>query len=197
MEIQFLKNKIVFNRKLSILDEFVLDFCKLMDKAKIKYVIISGYVFILFGRPRGTEDVDIFIEDGFERLVPMLKKNGFWTINCSEGDAASLIKEHPIRIAKKGKVFPNIEIKPASEELDFYSLNNRKKLLLNKNTLYLSPLELQIAYKLYLGSEKDLEDARFLFKELKEHLNKGEIIKFAIKLKVAKKLKYLGEKFEV
>ncbi|HLD41949.1 MAG TPA: hypothetical protein VJB06_02850 [archaeon] len=42
------------------LDKFVLDFIKILEK-HAKYVIVSGYVAILFGRSRGTEDIDMFI----------------------------------------------------------------------------------------------------------------------------------------
>ena len=49
--------EIKLNKELNKLDKFVIDFCKLLDR----YVIVSGYVSILFGRSRSTEDVDLLI----------------------------------------------------------------------------------------------------------------------------------------
>ena len=37
--------------------------------------------------------------------------------------------------------------------------------------IYISPIELQIAYKLYLGTDKDLEDAFFLYELFKEKID--------------------------
>jgi hypothetical protein len=45
--------------------------------------------------------------------------------------------------------------------------------------------ELQIPYKLFLGSEKDIEDARFLFKLFKDNLNIVLLKMFLNKLKVS------------
>ena len=52
---------IQLDRELSDLDIFVLDFVKVLEQ-HVHYVLISGYVAILFGRSRTTEDVDMFIE---------------------------------------------------------------------------------------------------------------------------------------
>lgn len=62
MEPQYTKNHIQLNNKeLSELVKFVKEFIKIVERY-FKYVIISGYVAILFGRNRSSEDVDIFIE---------------------------------------------------------------------------------------------------------------------------------------
>lgn len=37
---------------MSPLDKFVFNFCKLLEKEHIKYVVVSGYVAIVFGRSR-------------------------------------------------------------------------------------------------------------------------------------------------
>jgi hypothetical protein len=41
--------------------------------------------------------------------------------------------------------------------------------------LITSEIEMQIAFKLKLGSEKDFEDARHLYKVFKEHLNMNKL----------------------
>ena len=48
---------IKLDRELNELDLFVLDFVKVLEK-HARYVLISGYVALLFGRSRTTEDVD-------------------------------------------------------------------------------------------------------------------------------------------
>jgi hypothetical protein len=77
-----------------------------------------------------------------------------------------------------------IEFKFVKNDLDRYSLEHRKHVKLAEGSLYISPIELQIPYKLFLGSEKDIEDARFLFKLFKDYLNIGLLKMFLVKLKI-------------
>ena len=60
MEYNKEKKEIITDRELSNLDKLVLKFIKILEK-HVDYVIISGYVSILLGRSRATEDVDVFI----------------------------------------------------------------------------------------------------------------------------------------
>ena len=118
MQIEYKNNKIKFERELSNLDKLVLSFTHILDKHKIKYVIISGYVAILFGRSRNTEDVDLFIEE-----IPMQKFLDFWNdlyetgfecINESSPKEAYnfYLKENTaIRFAVKGTFIWNFEVK--------------------------------------------------------------------------------------
>lgn len=81
---------------------------------------------------------------------------------------------------REGTFIPDMEVKLPRKTLDSWSLDNRRRVIVNGETLWISPLELQIAYKLRLGSEKDIEDARYrVFAEhielLDEFLRKREI----------------------
>lgn len=63
-------------------------------------------------------------------------------------------------------------------------MENKKKVLLNKKLLYISPLELQISFKLFLGSEKDIEDAKHLYELFEDKLDKEILAEFNKKLKI-------------
>ncbi|MCX6710575.1 MAG: hypothetical protein NTZ02_00615 [Candidatus Woesearchaeota archaeon] len=62
MKIVLKKEKIILNKQLTPLDNIVIKFISVLDKCEIDYVIVSGYVAILFGRSRSSEDIDIIIE---------------------------------------------------------------------------------------------------------------------------------------
>src|SRR3989344_6713171 len=62
MDIRFSKNSIAFEKEINNLDKLALEFTSALNKCKIKYVIISGYVAILFGRSRASEDIDLLME---------------------------------------------------------------------------------------------------------------------------------------
>lgn len=178
MDISYNKKGIKFEKDLNSLDKFVIDFTSVLNKLDIDYVIISGYVAILFGRSRISEDIDVFIEyislDTFKRLWNSLEES-FYCINTDNFEDAYkeyLKNNDAIRLAKKDKFIPNIEIKFPKIDLDLLSLKNRIKVVVNDNIIYISPIELQIVFKLSLGSEKDIEDARYLYGIFKEKLNK-------------------------
>jgi len=201
MEINLDKREIKLDRKLNELDNFVIDFCSLLDD----YVVVSGYVSILFGRTRATEDVDLLVPEmskqEFQSLWKKLHENGFECINSSNhSEAFKMLKEHAIRFFTKGRPVPNIEFKIIKTDLDEYSYKNKIKVILKKGKIFISPLELQIAYKLFLAadgteqelkSDKDIEDARHLYSLFKEKINKEEFLIFVDKLNVHKKLRLL------
>ena len=198
MEFEFKEDKIVFNRELSILDTITLKFIKVLDKEHIDYVVISGYIAILFGRSRSTEDVDLFVEEmpfaKFEKFWNALSKEGFECINVfnpREAYDEFLKNKTSIRFAEKGDWLPNFEIKFPTEELGKYSLKNKVKVILNGSKLNTSRLETQIAYKLFLGSEKDIEDAAHLWDIFKDKIDRALFNRFAAKLKVENKIKEL------
>lgn len=93
------------------------------------------------------------------------------------------MKHASIRFSRKDQPIPNIEFMfPKAEDLDNWVLKNGKQVQLNRQILKISPIELQIAYKLFLGSEKDIEDARHLYQLFKEDLNQKLLTQFLLKL---------------
>ncbi|MBI2675904.1 MAG: hypothetical protein HYX24_05570 [Candidatus Aenigmarchaeota archaeon] len=169
------------------LDRFAVDFSTIIEK-HTKHVIISGYVAILFGRNRASEDIDVFVEgfQDFEKFYREIHEKGYWILNHDNSkDAHSMIKDGlAIRIARKNQWLPNFEIKMPKRDTDFYSLQNRITVLMKSGKLLIGPLELGIAFKLFLSSEKDIEDARFLYKLFQDRLDIGNLEHFAKNLKV-------------
>lgn len=190
MDIRYSAKRILLEREKNDLDEFVLEFTSVLNRLKVRYVVVSGYVSILFGRSRSSEDVDLIIEradaDAFKRLWNSASRE-FECLNtgdCDEAYTEYLCHDMAIRFARVGKAIPNMEIHFPKDELDRWTLANRKEVLFNGHRLFISPLELQIPFKLHLGSEKDIEDARHLYRMFKVKLNEKMLSSFSKKLKV-------------
>src|SRR3989338_4413327 len=168
MNISFTSESIGLQKELNSLDSFTLDFIAALDKLSLRYVIVSGYVAILFGRSRASEDIDIILEkmdrQKFHTLWNSLKDGFECIITSSEDEAYTnyLQSGLALRFARKGSFIPNIEVKFPKDSLAHLSLQVRKKVLLNGSPLYIGPLEVQIPYKLYVGSDKNIENARYL-----------------------------------
>ena len=167
-----------------------MEFCSLLNELNIKYVVISGYVAILFGRSRASEDIDIIAEkvskETFRKLWASAAEK-FECINtsvCEDAFSEYLEEGSAIRFSRKGQFIPNVEFKFQKNEVDRWSIANRIKVIVNESTLYISSLELQISFKLYLGTEKDIEDAKHLYEVFKDKLNPALIAEFNRKFKV-------------
>ena len=184
------KNTIKLDKELNELDNLTIEFTSILSKAKIRYTIISGYVAVVFGRNRASEDIDIFMErineEKFSDLWKGLEKN-FECINSEDPKEIfnDFLREgSAIRFARKGRFIPNIEVKFPKTEVDIWGIKNRKKLILNNNEIYISPLESQIPFKLFLGSEKDIEDAKYLYNVFKDKLDKSLLDQFIRNLNI-------------
>ena len=178
MEFEFAANRIIFESELSNLDRLVIKFTRILDRAGVDYVIISGYIAILFGRSRNTEDVDLFIEEmpfeKFRAFWKALDREGFECINAFSAQSAynDYLKDKlAIRCAAKGTMEPNFELKFPKSKYNNYSMANKIEVILNGSRIVTSELEMQIAFKLKLGSDKDFEDAKHLYEVFKGHLD--------------------------
>ncbi len=186
------------SRKLSGLDEKVMELVDLLDREGVDYVIVSGYVAILTGRSRGTEDVDIILEKMDEEevssLSEVLEDEGYWCINTGMENLYDFMEDGlSVRIAEEGKAIPNFELFFPQDVYDRSSLENPVKVETGNIELNISPLELQVAYKLYLGSEKDFEDALHLYSLFGERLDTEKLEKLVEELGIKERYDELRE----
>ena len=185
-------------KELDALDRLVLDFIKLIP---FDYVIISGYTAILFGRARTTEDVDLFVnpksEEEFSEFCSRLSRTDFSFLNADScHDAYDMLNEGlSLRIVYKGELYPNFELKLPKSNTAKISLADKITIVLDQGTIFIGPLELQIPFKLYLGSDKDFADARHLYKVFKDKLNTDKFKYFLKEMHISKETirRALGE----
>lgn len=193
MDIKY-SDKIEFEKELNNLDKFAIAFTQILNESKINYALVSGYVSILFGRNRASEDIDLIIEKISPTTFQAIWKkitNEFECLNTDNAEQAYseyLLTGTSLRFSRKKEYLPNMEIKFPKNDLDIWTIENRKEVKLNSNTLYISPLELQIPFKLWLGTQKDIEDARYLYKIFKNDLNTELLTKLSRQLKIQDKL---------
>ena len=184
LKVEFIdKNTLKLDKVLNKLDRFVIDFIRILEKY-VDYVIISGYVSILLGRSRATEDIDIFIKevtkDIFKELYQGLKNNGYWCINVDDFEEVYkyLNEGIPVRFALKDTIVPNFEVAFANNSSRKSAFEYVLVVVTQLGNINISSIERQIAYKkFYLKSDKDLEDAIHLEVLFGDKLNKEKIDK--------------------
>ncbi len=200
MEFLFEGRRLSFTKELSKLDDLALYFSERLSAASIRHVFLSGYVAILFGRNRASEDIDVVCES-----VPFEQFARFWedihqnleciiTSNVRAAYDDYLQTGVAVRFAHKGTMIPNVEMKFTTSDMHRVALSTPLEVIVNGRHMPISPLEPQIAYKLFMGSEKDIEDARFLFKLFDEYLDKSRLTNYLESLRVSIPLarRYLG-----
>jgi hypothetical protein len=178
------KKTIKLDKIPTLLDEFVIDFTKILQK-HAKYVIVSGYVSILFGRSRATEDIDIIVEkmskNRFYDFYSDLQKNGYWCVNIEDKDEIlrMLLDGLAVRFAKKPNIIPNVEFKFVKNSLEENVIKTSLDVIMTTGRIKISNIELQIAYKeKVLKSDKDLEDAKHLEMVFKDRMNNKLLEKY-------------------
>lgn len=181
---------VIEKESLSNLDELVLSFVDVLADEGVEYVLVAGYVAILAGRSRSTEDVDVIIEPLDEpramSLAEALADAGFWGVEEPLDAMFDRFTEgFATRVARQGEAIPNFEVKPPRTEYDRRSLEHAVTAAFAGHEVRVSPLELQVAYKLYLGSEKDFEDAAHLYLALGERLDTEQLESHVEELGVA------------
>jgi hypothetical protein len=160
--------ELVVERSPNELDELATAFSELLSQLNVEHVFIAGYVAVLTGRAGATDDIGVLIErlseEGIDRIVGVLEANGDWgpamPLDETYGNLSSGTN---IWVAPDGRITPHLEVKFPSDESDRASLSNAIDAYVGEGTTPVGPLELRITYKLYLGGQKDLEDAARLY----------------------------------
>jgi len=188
-DIELRDGTLFVGREPNDLDQLALDVTSVLQDCDIDHVLVAGYVAILAGRSRSTEDIDLILEpltdETAEALAHELKQSGFWGSAMPLDELSSMLSEGTnIRVARDGEVIPNVELKYPSDQFDRASLDNAITARIGDESLPIGPLELQIAYKLYLDTQKDFEDAVHLFVLFEETLSTPELERWVQKLGV-------------
>jgi hypothetical protein len=89
-----------------------------------------------------------------------------------------------IWVAPEDQITPHLEVKFARDEFDRASLENSISARIGGETVPIGPMELQIAYKLHLGAQKDVEDAVHLYAMFEESLSVARLEEWVRRLSV-------------
>jgi len=187
--IELRNGTLIVQREPNQLDELAIAFSHILDQFDIGHVYIAGYVSILTGRARSTEDIDVLIERIDEKtadeLVTALTDKGYWGPAMPLPSLYEMLDNGDnIWVAPDDQITPHLEVKFARDEFDRASLRNAITARIDEEILPIGPLELQVAYKLYLGAQKDIEDAVHLYTLFEESLSVPRLEKWVTKLDV-------------
>ncbi len=178
------------------IDDLAFGFCEVLNGRSLPYAIVGGYVAIMLGRPRESEDVDLLCQPLDYARFLQLHRELTKKFEClTPGRPPRLFADYleagsestALRYAKKGTFVPNVEFKFAIKPLDRRAVRLRMPVDANGRIAFVGPLGMQIGYKLYMGSPKDIEDAKWIYRAAGGNLDEGEIWRTAASLGIKEK----------
>ena len=95
------------------------EFIQLLNEHEIEYLIVGGYAVALYGYPRFTGDLDVWIRASIlnaERIMTALRKFGFESLKISESDFTT-----PDSIVQLGYPPVRIDILTSLDGVEFES----------------------------------------------------------------------------
>jgi hypothetical protein len=92
-------------------------FIELLNKNKVKYLVVGGYALAFHGFPRYTKDIDFWVwvnEENAKNLVKTLKQFGFSSLDLKEDDFLN-----PGYVVQLGRPPGRIDLLTSVTGLDF------------------------------------------------------------------------------
>jgi len=155
--------------KASYFSPDIKDFIFLLDKYKVKYLIVGGEAVIYYGHTRLTGDVDFFfnvVPENIKRLYDALKE--FWQGDIPGVDSIEDLKK-PALIIQFGVPPNRIDLMNFIDNVSFSEAWKNKvtdKLRIYKKnvTIYFIGLDELIKNKETINRPRDIEDLKYLRK---------------------------------
>lgn len=167
---------LVVEREPNHLDELAFAFSGYCDELGIDHVFVAGYVAILAGRARATQDIDVLLEpidsETVRTLADSLDEASYWGPAMPLSEMSTVLEDGgTIWVARDDEMAPHLDVQFASDRFDLASLEHAIQGRLGDRKLPIGPLELRIAYKLHLGTQTDREDAAHIYTLFEESLS--------------------------
>ncbi len=140
-----------------ILNQDFREFIELLNKHKVRYLLIGGYAVALHGHPRYTKDLDIWIwmdHANATLLCAVLEEFGFRSLDLTPADFLE-----PDRIIQLGYPPNRIDLMTSPKGIDFETCySDREKIEIEGLGINLIDLENLKKNKRATGRHQDLAD---------------------------------------
>jgi predicted nucleotidyltransferase len=142
------------------------EFLKLLNKNRVKYLLIGGYAVAHYGHVRNTADMDVWVEATIQnarRVVKSLQEFGF-----DGHDVVASLFTNPRKVVRMGVSPLRLEILTSISGVTFDKCYKRMKLArMGSQRVKLIDLRDLIINKKASGRDKDLLDVKELLRKSK------------------------------
>jgi hypothetical protein len=183
---------LVIDRELSEFDRRAFAFFDLLDDVGIDYLVVSGYLLLLTGRQRMTEDVDLILSiqttDRFDELATRLGEEGYVANPPPLDRLPEFIEEGHVGVHAEEARVPTFDISLGDTQIERDAFADSLSVEVGGKTLQVTPFEQQIAYKLSMlydptdHTAMDFLDALHLYRVFEEHIDMNSLRNYAQRL---------------
>lgn len=143
-----------------MLEELLKKIANALDAADIPYMIIGGQAVLVYGEPRFTQDIDITVGVGFDKLPDL--------IALAEQLSLKILPENPIEFVSKTMVLPlankdtelRVDLIFSYTPYEREAINRANKIDIDGVKVNFASIEDLIIHKLFAGRPRDIEDIR-------------------------------------
>jgi len=147
--------------------ELIPDFkelLELLNKNEVEYLVVGGYAVIIYGYPRLTIDIDIWVKPSFEnseKVIKTINEFGFKFDNLSREDF-----DNHDNVIQLGRPPYRVDILTDIEGMRFEDCY-RRKFVYKKNDLVINFISKEdlLKNKKLVGRDKDKDDFKKLSNE--------------------------------
>lgn len=144
-----------------ILDKDLHELLALFHATGVEFLVVGGHAVAFHGRPRLTEDLDLFVRPDIEngtRIVQALEQFGFGSLDITPADFQA-----DDRVIQLGRVPNRVDLLTNLYGVDFAGAWSRRVSgRLGETQVWLISREDLIRNKRETGRTQDLADAEFL-----------------------------------
>lgn len=149
-----------------------LDVYRSLNSHKVRYLVIGGLAVNLYGLPRSTKDMDIFIEHQIENCKKLLQ--AFKSINLGTANLTDAQKIFDNEVTIFDDVI-RIDVLPGVKGLEFVSAwEERNEVKVDDVKIRFVSFEHLIQSTKAVGRKQDLEDLEYLFEIKRQNPVSGE-----------------------
>lgn len=144
-----------------ILDKDLRELLALLNAAGVEFLVVGGHAVAFHGRPRLTEDLDLFVRPDLangERIMRALQAFGFGSLGITAADFRA-----DDRVIQLGRAPNRVDLLTKLYGVDFADAWSRRVAArLDDADVWMIPREDLIRNKRETGRTQDLADAEFL-----------------------------------
>ena len=144
-----------------MLNQDFKEFLELLAKHEVRYLLVGGYSVAIYGHPRYTKDLDIWVfadASNATQLLAALEEFGFGSLGLSEDDFTT-----PGYVVQLGQPPARIDLLTSVTGVDFEDAWSRRETMsIDGVELSVISLEDLRANKRALGRHQDLADLEHL-----------------------------------
>ena len=143
----------------NIFNDDFRDFIEILNKYKVKYILVGGYAVILHGYRRTTGDMDVWIKNNEENYILLVKVFNEFGLPLIDMTKENFLKNTDMDVFSYGRPPVSIDILTALKECDFDDAYTLSKVFVEDDLpirfIHINTLRTS---KKAVGRFKDLDD---------------------------------------